>query len=319
MVDVLVIPDGGAQPVHPERSTAIEAAWTPALDRIATQGAVVRVATTPARLRSGSEIGIPALLGLPPTAPIGRGRVDAAGHGIDVPDGLIPWRADLAYRNGRRASIRQARDVCSHLGAQAHAIGGHRLLLLAPSRPADRRILGLRLSVWDDGPGPSGRLARPTTVICAPGAAAGCARLLGADVIVPAGATGDVDSDLAGKAHAAIAAIAEGAHFVVVHVGAPDEAAHRRDQAQVVAAIERIDAEIVGPLREVVERVGGRLAVCPDHVTDPDTGQHDPAPVPALVWPAQYSPAGACTYDERSARGAPLIEVVELLRSEALA
>jgi 2,3-bisphosphoglycerate-independent phosphoglycerate mutase len=314
VVDVLVIPDGAAQPVRGLEPTALEASWTPELDRLAAEGTVVRVATTAPWLPAGSETGIPALLGATPgERAVGRGRVDAAAHGIDVPDGMIPWRADLTYNNGRRASIRQARDVCAHMRGWAHAIGGHRLVLVAGGRPADRRILGLRLRVWDDGPEPRGRLADDTVVVAARGAAAGCGLLLGARVEVPAGATGDVDTDLQAKLGAVRRAVAAGSARVVIHVGAPDEAAHRRDAEGVIEALERIDAELLGPLRDLVAERGGRLAVCPDHGTDPDSGRHDGAPVPAVVWGAGVSCSGPDAVHERAVRAADLVEPAELL------
>jgi 2,3-bisphosphoglycerate-independent phosphoglycerate mutase len=111
VVDVLVIPDGAAQPPRPGVATALEAAATPVLDGLALEGAVLRVATTPRGLPAGSQTGIAALLGAPTQRPVGRGWVVAAAYGVEVPDGLTPWRADVVYRNGQRASIRQARDV----------------------------------------------------------------------------------------------------------------------------------------------------------------------------------------------------------------
>ena len=277
MVDVLVIPDGAGEP-------ALRAARMPVLAALAREGSVLRVATTPEGCPAGSETGIPALLGAPPERRVSRGLVDAAAHGIEVPPGMSAWRADLVYGNGRRASVRQARDVCAHLRPGAHAIGGHRLLLVAATRPGDRRLLGLRARVWPDGERLRGPLPEETTLVCARGAAAGCGRLLGARVVIPDGATGDVDTDLRAKAHAAIAAIAGCAARVVVHVGGPDEAAHRRDLAAAAGALERMDAELLAPLREVVAVHGGRLVVCPDHGTDPATGAHDARPVPAIVW-----------------------------------
>ncbi len=277
MVDVLVIPDGATE-------AALRAARTPVLAVLARGGAVLRVATTPAGCPAGSETGIPALLGAPPSQRVSRGRVDAAAHGIDVPPGMTAWRADLVYNNGRRASVRQARDACAHLRPGAHAIGGHRLLLIAAQQPPDRRLLGLHVRVWPDGEQLRGPLPAETTLVCARGAAAGCGRLLGAHVVMPAGATGDIDTDLRAKAQAAIAAIAEGAARVVVHVGGPDEAAHRRDAAAVVDVLERMDGELLAPLHAAVAAHGGRLAVCPDHGTDATTGRHEAAPVPAVVW-----------------------------------
>jgi 2,3-bisphosphoglycerate-independent phosphoglycerate mutase len=315
VVEVLVIPDGAAQPVRPGEPTALEAAWTPVLAALAAEGTVLRVATTAAGLPAGSETGIPALLGAPPAGPVGRGHVDAAAHAIAVPEGMVAWRADLHYANGRRASVRQARDVCAHMRGTAFSTGGHRIVLVAPTRPANRRMLGLRLTVWDDGATLRGPLPAPTTVICARGAAAGCGRLLGAEVVVPQGATGDVDTDLRAKAQAAIAAVAAGAERVVVHVGAPDEAAHRREPAAVIAALERMDAELLLPLRDLVAACEGRLAVCPDHGTDPVTGAHDGAPVPALVWGDAVPATGPGRLHERAAPAADVVEPGLLLRA----
>ncbi len=308
MVDVLVIPDGAAQPPRDGVPTAFERARTPVLDALAAEGAVMRVLTTPPGLPAGSETGISTLLGAPPSRPIGRGWVDAAAYGVEVPEGMTPWRADLVYRNGKRGSVRQARDICSHLRPGAHAVRGHRLLLLAAERPADRRMLGLQLRVWHDGPPPEGSIPA-TVVICAAGAAAGCGRLLGAEVVVPKGATGDLDSDLRAKASAAIRASTK---RIVVHVGAPDEAAHRCDRDGVVAALERLDAELLAPLHEAVRAASGRLAVCPDHFTDPFSGQHGDAPVPAVVWGAGVEPAGPDRLTERAAARAPVVEPNEL-------
>jgi 2,3-bisphosphoglycerate-independent phosphoglycerate mutase len=315
VVEVLVIPDGAAQPPRTGIPTAFEAARTPVLDALAAVGTVVRVAATPPGLPAGSETGISALLGAPPQCRVGRGWVDAAAYGVEVPYGMTPWRADLVYRSGRRASIRQARDVCVHLGRAAHAVSGHRLVLLAAEQPANRRLLGLHVRVWPGGAVPAGEVPVETVVVCARGAAAGCARLLGARVAVPPGATGDVDADLHAKAQAAVAALADGAGRVVVHVGAPDEAAHRRQPEAVIEALQRLDAELLAPLRDAVAALGGRLAVCPDHGTDPVSGRHDPAPVPAVVWGDGVERAGPTELSERSARDAPVIAPEELMRA----
>jgi 2,3-bisphosphoglycerate-independent phosphoglycerate mutase len=315
VVDVLVIPDGASQPARAGRPTALQLARTPILDQLAAAGAVRRVATTPIGLAPGSEVGIPTLLGFPPAAQVGRGRVEAAAHGVDVPAGLVPWRADVTHPDGRRASMRQARDVAARLGSAARCLGGHRLLLLGASRPADRQVLGLRVRVWDDGPPPAGRLPEGTTLICALGAAAGCGRLLGAQIVCPPGATGDTDTDLGAKARAAAAAIESGEQRVIVHVGAPDEAAHRRHPGGVAQALERLDLELLVPLREVVVLARGRLVVCPDHGTDPDTGLHIAEPVPAVVWGEGIEPSGPRRLAEHLSRDADLVDPGWLLAS----
>ena len=92
-----------------------------------------------------------------------------------------------------------------------------------------------------------------------------------------------------------------------MHVGAADEAAHERDAAAKVAALERIDAELVAPLARAVREADGSLAVCPDHGCDPVTGAHDDHPVPCLRWPDPSGPAGRLT--ERTVRGLATVEL----------
>ncbi len=311
MVAILVIPDGAAEPVG-AGPTTLALARTPVLDALAREGDVARVAVTPASAPPGSETGIPALLGWTPPTPIGRGWVDAAAYGIDVPEGWTPVRADVLDGGGARATAAEAHSAARSLGPRAVHTAGHRLLLLAPpGQRCDFVPLGgknshLCLRIWEDGPPPPPVLGGETVVVCGPGAAAGCARLLGADVVVPETATGDVDTDLAAKARAARAAIARGATRVVVHVGGPDEAAHRQDAHAKRAALEAIDAVLLGPLRDAVAAAGGTLAVCPDHGTDPRTGAHDPSPVPAVRWSASHRPAGVRRLTEVAAAQRPV-------------
>ena len=331
MVAVLVIPDGAAQPLRPGVPTALAAARTPVLDALAATGEVARVAVTPPGVPAGSEAGVPALLGHPPARALGRGRIDAAGYGIPVPKGMVPWRADVLDVDGSRASAGLARTIAVALGgAWTH---GHRLVLFAPegSAPAGSAARGASVGapggasvgapggacaagpgrtagvrVWADGARLTRALNETTVVVAARGAAAGCARLLGAALVVPPGATGDVDTDLHAKARAAVDAIERGARRVVVHVGAPDEAAHRRDVGVKVAALEALDAALLGPLSDAVARAGGTLAVCPDHGTDPVDGTHDAAAVPALRWGRGIAHAGPDRMTEAHSAVAPV-------------
>jgi len=278
--DVLVIPDGAGPAL-------LEAARTPVLEALTAEGQHARILSTPPGLPPGSETCIPTLLGRPPQRPVGRGRVDAAGYDVAVPAGLTPWRVDVLRPDGTRASASEAAVVARGLGVPAVPVRGHRLILLSARRPDS----DTRLRVWNDGPAPEGRLDPPTAIVCGPGAAAGCGRLLGAHVTIPGGATGDVDTDLRAKARAAAAVIAERWPRVVVHVGAPDEAAHRLDRNAAISAIERLDAQLLEPLRELVARAPGRLAVCPDHATDPVTGRHTSDPVTGVTWSPDGEPA----------------------------
>ena len=310
MVAVLVIPDGAAQPLRPGVPTALAAARTPVLDALAAAGEVARVAVTPPAVPPGSEAGVPALLGHPPQRPLGRGRIDAAGYGVPVPAGMVAWRADVPREDG----VGPARTAAAALGgAWTH---GHRLVVFAPADEVPEGGMGVRM--WADGAALPRVLDETTVVVAARGAAAGCARLLGAALLVPPGATGDVDTDLHAKARAAVDAIARGARSVVVHVGAPDEAAHRRDAAAKVAALEAIDAALLAPLRDAVARTGGTLAVCPDHGTDPFDGVHDADAVPALRWGDGIAPIGPQRMTEAASAGAPVCPPAWPLHGAAL-
>jgi 2,3-bisphosphoglycerate-independent phosphoglycerate mutase len=179
------------------------------------------------------------------------------------------------------------------------------VLVVGPTSPELRRCEGLDVYVWPDGAalGPDGRDA--VTMVCGPGAAAGIGRLLGARVVVPRTATGDLDTDLDAKASAALLALDLG-DDVVVHVGAPDEAAHRLDPRAKRAAIEDADARIVAPLRRAADAAGATLAVTSDHGTCPRTGRHDAAPVPLVVAGPDVPAGGPSRLTERAVADAPV-------------
>ncbi len=306
---VLVVLDGAAEPVAAGRTT-FEEARTPVLDALCRDGAVALLRTTPDGLEPGSETGVPTLLGAPPTAPVGRGWVEAAAAGVDVPEGRSPWRIDVRHLDGRRTCEREVRLVWPVLRAQlpAHRVTplrGHRLLALGERPPAISRCAALDVRVWPDGARLEAVLDERTTMICGPGAAAGCAKLLGARVVVPDGATGDVDTDLPAKARAAVAALAAGGD-VVVHVGGLDEASHRLQRDAKRALLEQVDGELLAPLAAAARRHGAPLAITSDHGTCPRTGRHDAAPVPVIVSGGRPA-AGPQRLAERALHGAPVL------------
>ncbi len=116
-------------------------------------------------------------------------------------------------------------------------------------------------------------------------------------------ATGYLDTDYAAKGRAGVEALKD--HDIVcVHVEAPDEASHEGRAEAKVEALERIDREIVAPLRRALEGHGDwRLLVSPDHSTLLRTRAHDRAPVPWAMCGAGLSGSGH-PYDEASAREA---------------
>ena len=147
--------------------------------------------------------------------------------------------------------------------------------------------------------GPRGAIISAVDLVRGVGILMGWTRL---DV---AGATGYLDTDYAAKGRAAIEALN---HFdlVCVHVEAPDEASHEGRADAKVEALERIDAEIVGPLLEALPGFGDfRLLIEPDHRTTLATRAHAHGAVPFAAMGAGIPPGGLPRYDEETAaRGA---------------
>jgi len=306
---VLVILDGAAEPVWPWPS-ALEEARMPALDALCARGVVARVHTTPPGTSPGSEVGIPTLLGAPPAGPVARGPIEAAAADVAIPDGEGAWRIDIHHEDGRRGVTAEALLVAPDLAGLLpdHAVShlkGHRFLAVGPRRPEVGSVAALTTHVWDDGEPLPRVLDERTVVVAAPGCAAGCGRLLGARVVTPAGATGDVGSDLWAKTRAALAAL-PAADTVVVHVGGADEAAHHRDRLGKRAMLEAADSDVIRPLARAVHAAGGVIAVTSDHATCVQTGRHDADPVPLVVAGAGIVPAGAVRLHERLVARSPI-------------
>jgi 2,3-bisphosphoglycerate-independent phosphoglycerate mutase len=307
---ILIILDGAAEPLWPWPST-LEEARMPALDVLCDRGAVARVATTPEGLQPGSEVGIPTLLGAPPSAPVDRGLIEAAAAGIDVPAGASAYRIDLHHPDGRRAVTAEALLLAPELTSalpqhDVQHLKGHRFLAVGAQRPELGAVAALDTHVWEDGAGLDPALDPSTVVIAAPGAASGCGRLLGATVVNPKGATGDVGSDLAAKAGAALHALRDGARTVVVHVGGADEAAHHRDRLGKRAMLEAADTDVIGPLARAAAVHGAAIAVTSDHATCVETGRHHGDPVPAVVAAPGVAPSGAVRLHERLVARGPV-------------
>lgn len=147
----------------------------------------------------------------------------------------------------------------------------------------------------------------------------GIGRLVGWEVVEVEGATGYLDTDYAAKGRAAIETL-QSKDFVVVHVEATDEASHEGNVEAKIAAVERIDADIVAPVHEWLRGQGEyRLLVCPDHPTFLRTRTHSHGYVPFALCGAGVAPDAATTYDETSAaRSGNVIDQGHLLMGRFL-
>ncbi|MFC1915669.1 cofactor-independent phosphoglycerate mutase [Chloroflexota bacterium] len=127
----------------------------------------------------------------------------------------------------------------------------------------------------------------------------GLARILGMAVLDIDGVTDGQDNDYAAQAAGAIKAL-DKHDLVVIHIEAPDEAAHDRSIDDKVEAIQRIDREVVSRLRSF----GGelRLLIMPDHPTPIKVQTHTDDPVPFLLWGPGFTANGAMRFTEAEAK-----------------
>jgi 2,3-bisphosphoglycerate-independent phosphoglycerate mutase len=202
--------------------------------------------------------------------------------------------------------------LLGELMSQAGAVlGGHPVneaRILAGKPPANA------IWLWGLGKAPTipkfaqlhhlkGAIISAVDLVRGVGVLAGWAR-----VDVP-GATGYLDTDYAAKGRFAVRAL-EDHDIVCVHVEAPDEASHEGRHQAKVEALERIDHDIVGPVKgALASHAGWRILISPDHSTLLRTRAHDRAPVAWTMAGTGLSGSGS-TYDEASARnaGAPFFD-----------
>ena len=131
----------------------------------------------------------------------------------------------------------------------------------------------------------------------------GLARILEMQVLDIVGVTDDQDNDYAAQADGALKAL-EDTDLVVIHIEAPDEAAHSGLIAEKIEAIQRIDGEVVRRLRSWKGDL--RLLVIPDHPTPIQTQTHAGEPVPFLLRGPGFAPNGARKFTEAEAKNTGL-------------
>ena len=128
----------------------------------------------------------------------------------------------------------------------------------------------------------------------------GLAQMMGMEVLEIAGVTDGPDNDHAAQVSGALGAL--GSHdLVVVHIEAPDEAAHSGVIDDKIETIERIDEEAVRQLRSCGDDL--KVLVMPDHPTPIATRTHSDEPVPFLLWGAGFTANGASRFTEAEAKG----------------
>jgi 2,3-bisphosphoglycerate-independent phosphoglycerate mutase len=124
----------------------------------------------------------------------------------------------------------------------------------------------------------------PGIVIAAVDLLRGVAKCAGLEAPEVPGATGNLETDFSAKARAALDVL-QRYDFLLVHVEAPDEAAHQGSAERKVWAIEQIDQKVVGPILERLRTLPrSRLMILADHYTKLSTRTHAREPVPFSLW-----------------------------------
>lgn len=133
----------------------------------------------------------------------------------------------------------------------------------------------------------------------------GVAAGMGVEAIEAPSATGSIDTDTASIGRMAVEALVD--HDVVVaHVEAPDEATHTGQVTEKVRAIERVDGDIVGPLRETLGDGPHRILVAVGHAASCDTRGNLPDAAPFVIAGQEVQHISDLPFHERGARKSDL-------------
>lgn len=170
--------------------------------------------------------------------------------------------------------------------------------------------------IWPWGAGRAMRLSsfeakygHGGTVVSAVPLVWGIAELAGLKHPLVDGATGDLDTNYAGKVDAALAALAAGDDFAAVHIEAPDEMTHAGDLQKKLEAIRRLDALVVAPLLARLPALGDfRILMISDHKTLLSTRTHDGKPVPYAIYDSRHSGTPSRLDEATAHRGARVPE-----------
>jgi 2,3-bisphosphoglycerate-independent phosphoglycerate mutase len=127
----------------------------------------------------------------------------------------------------------------------------------------------------------------------------GLARMADIEILDIKGVTDGFDNDYAAQAVGALESLIR-YDMAVVHIEAPDEAAHAGSIDNKIEAIQRVDAEVVSRLRYWRED-DLRVLIMPDHPTPIEVRTHTADPVPFLLWGSGFGFNGAKRFTEAEA------------------
>lgn len=175
--------------------------------------------------------------------------------------------------------------------------------LMAASRPVVREVAeangvaATQIWLWGQGPAPTlppfaERYGTEGALSSAVDLVRGLGVLTGLEVVDVPGATAGFDNDYGAQCDAALSRLRD-RDFFLLHVEATDEAGHQGLVDEKVRALERWDAEIIGPALDALAGLGPhRVLLVPDHATPLALLTHTSDPVPYLLFDSDRPRAG---------------------------
>ena len=187
------------------------------------------------------------------------------------------------------------------------------------ARRAEGKLPANAIWFWAEGtaaklPNFYGQYGKTGAVISAVPLCHGIAKLVGLDVVLVPGATGELDTNFAGKVQAALEAV-ETHDFVAVHLEAPDECTHNGDLPGKITAIQWLSSRITAPIVDALRARGEdfRILMLSDHKTLMDGGMHDGDPVPFLIYDSRVDTGAGLPYTEKNGLKGPYLDDGTLL------
>jgi 2,3-bisphosphoglycerate-independent phosphoglycerate mutase len=128
----------------------------------------------------------------------------------------------------------------------------------------------------------------------------GLAKMSGIKNLDIPGVTDGMDNDCIAQVAGALKAL-DNHDLVVIHIEAPDEAAHGGHIDDKIKAIERVDKEVIGRLL-AYKKDSLRVLAMPDHATPIEVRTHVADPVPFMLWGSGFKAVSAKAFSEKEAK-----------------
>jgi 2,3-bisphosphoglycerate-independent phosphoglycerate mutase len=119
------------------------------------------------------------------------------------------------------------------------------------------------------------------------------------------GVTDGMDNDCAAQVAGVLKAL-DKHDLVVIHIEAPDEAAHGGHIDDKIKAIERVDKEVIEHLLSY-KKDSLRVLAMPDHATPIEVRTHVADPVPFMLWGSGFKAVSAKAFSEKEAKSTGIL------------